>query len=172
MVRKGKYTQEIADEICERLSKGEPLAVICRDAHMPAVSTVWSWEKTHEGLAEAIARARLEGYDAIAAECLEIANTPVEGMEIEEDENGKVTKLSRRDMLGHRKLQIETRLKLLAKWDPRRYGERLDLGNAEDKAFKVESGERAARVAQLIALAEQRKAAAAESEDDDFDDIV
>jgi len=27
------------------------------------------------------------------------------------------------EMLGHRKLQIETRLKLLAKWDPKRYGD-------------------------------------------------
>ena len=26
-------------------------------------------------------------------------------------------------MLGHRKLQVETRLKLLAKWDPKRYGD-------------------------------------------------
>jgi hypothetical protein len=27
------------------------------------------------------------------------------------------------DMLGHRKLQIETRLKLLAKFNPKKYGE-------------------------------------------------
>ena len=29
------------------------------------------------------------------------------------------------DMLGHRNLQIETRLKLLAKWNPKKYGERV-----------------------------------------------
>jgi hypothetical protein len=28
-------------------------------------------------------------------------------------------------MLGHRRLQVETRLKLLAKWDPKRHGERI-----------------------------------------------
>ena len=27
------------------------------------------------------------------------------------------------------KLRVETRLKLLAKWDPRRYGDRLQLAN-------------------------------------------
>ncbi|MNT50547.1 hypothetical protein D3C72_1874720 [compost metagenome] len=34
-------------------------------------------------------------------------------------------KVKRGDMLGHRKLQIETRLKLLAKWNPKRYGDRM-----------------------------------------------
>ncbi|HXD37446.1 MAG TPA: hypothetical protein VN624_12375, partial [Rhodanobacter sp.] len=31
------------------------------------------------------------------------------------------------DMLGHRKLRIDTRLKLLAKWDPKRYGDKQQL---------------------------------------------
>jgi hypothetical protein len=46
-------------------------------------------------------------------------------MGIEEVTKEWGTEISRRDMLGHRKLQIETRLKLLAKWDPKRYGERM-----------------------------------------------
>ena len=42
------------------------------------------------------------------------------------------TEVRRGDMLGHRKLQIETRLKLLAKWDPKRYGGRTVLaGDAQ-----------------------------------------
>jgi len=135
MGRPSKFTEEIAAEICERLSKGEPLAVICRDDHMPAVSTVWAWERAHEGLSEAIARARLVGYDAIAAEALTIADTPLEGIETKETADGVETK--RADMLGHRRLQVETRLKLLAKWDPKRYGDRLDLGNADGKPFQV-----------------------------------
>ena len=36
-------------------------------------------------------------------------------------------------MLGHRKLQIETRLKLLAKWNPKKYGDRVTMaGDAEN----------------------------------------
>lgn len=61
----------------------------------------------------------------IAAEAMRIADTPVDGVETEEDESGAVVKVKRGDMLGHRKLQIETRLKLLAKWDPKRYGDRV-----------------------------------------------
>jgi hypothetical protein len=64
------------------------------------------------------------GFDALAVRCLEIANTPLEGEETVIDGDGKLT-VMHGDMLGHRKLQIETILKLLAAWDPRRYGERL-----------------------------------------------
>lgn len=135
MGRPSTYSEDVAAEICERLSKGEPLAQICRDEGMPAVSTVWAWERAHDGLSEAIARARLEGYDAIAAEALRIADTPVEGVETKETADG--VEIKRADMLGHRKLQVETRLKLLAKWDPKRYGDRLDLGNADGQPFQI-----------------------------------
>jgi hypothetical protein len=43
------------------------------------------------------------------------------------------------DMLGHRKLQIETRLKLLAVWDPKRYGNKVQLGGDGGAPIKVEA---------------------------------
>lgn len=124
--RPSVFTQAIADEIAERIAKGEPLAQICRDEHMPGVTTVWQWEKDKPNFSEAIAQARVAGYDQIAADALIIANTPLEGEETTTKADGGV-EVKRGDMLGHRKLQIETRLKLLAKWDPKRYGDKTDL---------------------------------------------
>jgi hypothetical protein len=40
--------------------------------------------------------------------------------------------ITRQDMLGHRKLLIETRLKLLAKWNPKKYGDRQILAGDKD----------------------------------------
>ena len=74
----------------------------------------------------AYARARDEGFDQIAAQALIIADTQHEGEIVTEKPDGTVER-RREDMLGHRKLQIETRLKLLAKWDPRRYGDKLQV---------------------------------------------
>ena len=122
MGRHDKYTQKLADEICSRISNGEPLRQICRDAHMPGWVTVYNWMEKYPAFAERIARARVLGFDAIAEEALEIANTPVVGEEIEDD--GEKVKVSKKDMLGHRRLQVETRLKLLAKWSPEKYGDR------------------------------------------------
>lgn len=134
--RPSKYTPELAAEICERLSTGEPLAQICRDEHMPSDGVVRDWQEKDEKFSHAIARARIDGFDRLAAECLQIANTPLIGEEFEETDDGK-TKVKRGDMLGHRKLQIETRLKLLAKWDPKRYGDRLELAGDEKNPLAV-----------------------------------
>lgn len=125
------YTPELADDICERLSCGEPLAHICARPGMPAVRTVSDWKTAHEDFSANFVRARDDGFDALAAECLRISNTPETGVETVTRADG-VVETREGDMLGHRKLQIETRLKLLAKWDPKRYGERqqLDLAGA------------------------------------------
>jgi hypothetical protein len=40
-------------------------------------------------------------------------------------------------MLGHRRLQIETRLKLLSKWDPKRYGDKIDVNATVAGEIKI-----------------------------------
>lgn len=121
-------TPEMVDEIIARVSDGEPLAQVCRDERMPGLRTFYDWMEIDPDLAARFARAREAGFDMIASDALRIADTPFEGVETEQSESG--VKVKRSDMLGHRKLQVETRLKLLAKWDPKRYGERasIDLG--------------------------------------------
>lgn len=139
-----KRTPEIADEIIQRLSEGEPLRAICRDEHMPAWRTFYAWVEQDKEFAARIVRARELGFDAIAEEALAIANTPVIGEETEDD--GEKFKVKRGDMLGHRKLQIETRLKLLAKWCPAKYGDKqavelsggLALNSMSEEEIKAE----------------------------------
>ncbi len=115
MGRKTTFTQPVADEICQRLSKGEPLAVICRDEGMPNDDTVRNWADADAVFSRSIARARESGHDAIAARTRLTARGKTE--ESGGDSSGDV----QRD-----KLIIETDLKLLAKWDPKRYGERVE----------------------------------------------
>lgn len=140
--RPSSFTQEIADEICFRLSKGEPLAVICRDERMPAVRTVSDWKKAHEPFSAAIACARDEGFDEIATDT----------MAISDDVKADAAEVAKA------RLRIETRLKLLAKWDPKRYGDKLDLNHSGEITLPAEA--RQAEIERLIAL---RKADAASS---------
>lgn len=131
--RPSTFSQEIADEISSRLSKGEPLAKICRDEHMPDASTVGRWKEGREAFSLAIARAREEGFDVIALECLEIADeTSFDTLAVKDGYAANTEWISRS------KLRVETRLKLLAKWDPKRYGDALRLGGeGEDGAITV-----------------------------------
>lgn len=115
--RVSTFKEDVAEEICARIAEGEPLRQICREDGMPAWRTVYDWINANEDFAARIARARILGFDAIAEECLEIADTPRTGIKTKTGADG--IEVTEEDMLGHRKLQIETRLKLLAKWSPR-----------------------------------------------------
>lgn len=126
MGRKSTFNQKAADEIVRRLSEGEPLAVICRDEHMPGVQTVYDWRDVHAEFAVAIARARDEGFDAIANHCLEIADRTDRDWEPLRDDDGNVIGVKvDGEHIQRAKLMVDTRLKLLAKWDPKRYGDKV-----------------------------------------------
>lgn len=131
--RPSKYDPEIARIICEQLSEGIPLRQICRDNDgFPAWRTVYDWMGRDESLSASIARARDIGYDALAEECLLIADTIQLGQKQVMTDEGSSTTIE--DMLGHRKLQIETRLKLLAKFHPTKYGDRVAIEGVEGGA--------------------------------------
>ena len=131
--RPSKYDPEIARIICEQLSEGIPLRQICRDNEgFPAWRTVYDWMGRDESLSASIARARDIGYDALAEECLLIADTIQLGQKQVMTDEGSSTTIE--DMLGHRKLQIETRLKLLAKFHPTKYGDRVAIEGVEGGA--------------------------------------
>ena len=140
--RPSKYTAEIVQEIFDRISKGEPLLQICGDEHMPKRQTVYDWLERIDGLSGQFARAREAGCDAMAEEALIIANTPIIGRKKvfssgAEDGEDSMT-VTEEDMLGHRKLQIETRLKLLACWNPKKYGTKVQMGGDPANPLKIE----------------------------------
>lgn len=116
-----KRTPEVIEEILRRMSAGEPLANICRDEHMPHMSTWRVWCRDDDELNIAHAQARDDGFDVIAADALNIVD---EQPEYATSEGG-----SRVDSgyVQWAKNRAEMRLKLLAKWDYKRYGDKMDL---------------------------------------------
>lgn len=103
--------------------------------------------EAREDFSKRIARARELGREAIFEDILIIADTPMEGVETEtsmgkgEDGDEPIVKEKRGDMLGHRKLMIEARFKLLAKWDPKRFGDSIThKGDADAPMQLILSG--------------------------------
>jgi hypothetical protein len=135
--RPSKYTPELAAEMCDRLSNGEPLRQICRDDRMPEWRTVYDWLARDPELSAQVARAREAGYEAMAEELIEISDTLHFGeTQVMGDKNSTTTVA---DMLGHRKLRIETRLKLLACWNPSKYGTKVQVGGDKENPLKIEA---------------------------------
>lgn len=130
--RPSKYTPEIAREIVERLSEGEPLRKICRSDGMPEWRTIYDWMYRDQELSAAIARARELGQDAIAEDILAELNDEPE--RILSEGGGRIDS-------GYVQLlraRAEIKLKLLAKWNPKRYGDRV-THEGGDEPIKVES---------------------------------
>ena len=131
--RPSKYTPELAAEICERLSNGEPLRQICRDEHMPAWQKIYEWMQRDQDLSGAIAHAREVGQDAIAEQIwLEMLQEPER---ILSEGGGRVDS----GYVQLIKARADIGLKLLAKWNPKRYGDRVALAGDAENPLKVEA---------------------------------
>lgn len=108
-------TDELCNDLLTRLASGEPLAQICRDEHMPCVTTVWNWEKADPAFSERIARAREAGHDMIAVDALRIADDG--RRDYEKTDDGR--EIVDHDHIQRSKLRVDTRIKLLSCWDVR-----------------------------------------------------
>lgn len=148
--RPSKFTQAIAEEICKRISEGETLRAICRDDHMPHWTTVHDWKDRDEDFSLRLARARDTGYDAIAQHAAEILDEPPEKCATEHGlkvDSGYVQ---------WQKNRAEIRLKLLACWDPKRYGAKTttELSGPEGKPIEtvvsVQTGPQLAAVVEAM----------------------
>ena len=157
--RPSKYTPELAAEICERLGNGEPLRQICRDAHMPAWQKIYEWMGKDDALGErgtglsgAIARAREVGQDAIAEQIwLDMIQEPER---ILSEGGGRIDP----GFVQWQKAKAEIGLKLLAKWNPKRYGDRVALAGDADSPIKIEAETQADKLINaLLQNAELRK---------------
>ena len=130
--RPTKWTQEIEDDICKRLSQGEPLRAICRTDGYPEWNTFYSWMERSEALSARVALARENGVEAIAQDTL--AMIDAEPRYIEDAKGGTRIDAGYVQWL---KLRTEQRMKLLACWSPNRYGNRVQVAGDKDNPLQV-----------------------------------
>lgn len=120
--------QEAISKVLAGLREGTPLTIICDGEGMPCDNTVRDWAESDAELAADIARAREAGFDRIALDALDIADET--SRDTVKGENGEERPNS--EWITRSRLRVDTRLKLLAKWDPKRYGDRQLIGSDPD----------------------------------------
>lgn len=102
------YTNELADEICERIASGESLRRICSDEHMPVERTVYLWLNESSEFFHKYTRARERQADCYLDEMIEIAdNTQDAGSNVR---------------VQVARLRIDTRKIVIEKLAPKKYG--------------------------------------------------
>jgi len=151
--------QDIADEVVEWLSSGRTLRSYCRQPGKPVPRTIEKWQKADEAFRSRVAQARIEGFDRISEETLEIVDDGTNDWVKNSDPENPGYRLNGEHVQRSR-LRAEYRLKLLACWDPRRYGAKIGVGGAEDlPPVQMSAVERAAKVKSLLAAARRNGSA-------------
>ena len=123
-----EFSQEIFDEICERISDGESLRDICQDEGMPNKSSVFRWlsKKDAGELRDQYARARECQADVIFDEVLSIADDARnDWMERRGEEDAGW--VANGEHIQRSRLRIDARKWMAGKLRPKVYGDKIDL---------------------------------------------
>lgn len=126
--RPSSFSQDIADTICSRIAEGESLRTICQADDMPGKSTVFRWLAESETFRDQYARAREAQADYLAEEILGIADNGENDTYV--DENGN--KRTDQDVIARSRLRVDARKWLASKMAPKKYGDKLAVGGADD----------------------------------------
>jgi hypothetical protein len=111
---KEQVPQEVVQELIEWVQAGGTIRGWAAQPGKVSFSTVYNWAEKDDEFSTRLAKARESSCHALAEECLIISNTrPDEPL-----------------TLGWHKLRIDTNLRLMAKWNPAKYGDRQQLDHA------------------------------------------
>jgi hypothetical protein len=138
--RPSEFTQEIADELCERIATTpRGLDFICNgEDRFPSARTVNKWLSDRPEFVQSYLRARERQADLIFDECLEIADDDSRDVRIIGGEDGEREVLNT-EFVQRAKLRIDTRMRMAGKLAPKKYGEKLAHvgGGADDPPIQT-----------------------------------
>jgi ribosomal protein S25 len=138
--RPSLYSKELAQKICIRIATGESVLQICRDDTMPEARTVYLWllnlqVEDKKEFREMYEQAREIQSEVMHDELTEIADDGQnDWMEIE-TQRGRLITVPDHEHVNRSRLRVDTRKWILARMNPRKYGEKLDL-TTKGKEFK------------------------------------
>ncbi len=112
--RPSKYTVALADKICESLAFGKSLLKICDMKGMPTYRSVMRWVIKHEEFCHKYEVARKVQRERWADEIIDIPD----------DSRGDVQRA---------RLRVDSRKWVLARLEPRKYGDKLDVASGGEK---------------------------------------
>lgn len=138
------FTDDIFDEICDRMTNGKGLREICNDPDMPTRQTFLRWVEKDTGRQARYQQAREALMDWYSEEILAIAwddsKDTIKGKDGEPKCN--------HEWINRSRLKVDTLKFLMAKLHPKRYGDKL-TPEAEDAKVAI-SWEEPKRIERII----------------------
>ena len=137
-----KMTDALFEALCHDLEQGITLRQICRRPDMPSSRTVYTFvfesedDDVRASRSARYARARELGMEALLEEALDIADDGSNDWVERERSDGTMVEVVDRDHVARSKVRIETRFKVLAIWNPKRFGTLVKFGDPDGKPME------------------------------------
>lgn len=134
------YDEEIAAEIVLRIANGETLTSICASdpKKFPSPMGFARWTTARSELGVAHAHARMLQAEALAEETLRIVDAEPERVIVYGEDGEPAGSRIDAGSVQWAKMRAEQRMKLLAKWAPEKYGEKLLHAGHDGKEIKID----------------------------------
>ncbi len=123
------FTPELAERICDLMADGKSSRQVCAELAL-SERVLFNWLKKDAEFMQQYAHAREMQADLLFGQIIAIADTPLMGTKTVAKEWG--LEVTTGDMIEHRRLQVDARKWLVTKLAPKKYGDKLQLGGAED----------------------------------------
>jgi hypothetical protein len=120
------YSDQLAQEICERISVGELLLIICEDEHLPSMRQTNRWLREHAEFAQLYQSAINDRLSVFEEQVIQIAD------DMRHDfrtviKNGQERRVADPDMVARAKLRIDVRFRHLKAGRPNKWGDSTTL---------------------------------------------
>jgi len=139
MARPSKFTQKIADAICEELAAGKSLREICKSEGVLDKATVFRWLAKNDEFRDQYARAREVQAELYADEIIEISDDGSNDWMERQNADGSSYTVADHEHISRSKLRVDSRKWLLSKILPKKYGDKItqELTGKDGGAIQV-----------------------------------
>ncbi len=130
-----KPDPEVVEKLLEHVANGGTVRAFCREKNNPSYKTIYRWlDKDSDLMTRFVYTSRFLGARAIAEEALELVDTvpPLIG----EGDNAKMDNAH----VNWMRSRADLRLKLLAKWYPQEYGDKVGIDAKGDIRLSIITG--------------------------------
>lgn len=122
--RPTKYSDRLADRICQKIAEGYSVRSICKEKDMVSMQTLFRWLRENDKFREQYVRACEERSYAQAEEIIDIADNATNDYMEKLEGDGYIFNS---ENVQRSRLRIDTRKWLMSKMNPKVYGDKLDM---------------------------------------------
>jgi hypothetical protein len=131
-----KYNDSLASTILRLMTTGMSLKRICDQPGMPCADSVYYWQAIHPDFSVRYARAMLDRAQFWAEEILDISDDGSNDW-VEQQRNGKTVMVGDHEHIQRSRLRVDTRKFLMAKLDPKRWGDKIQVSGDADNPLQI-----------------------------------